>query len=83
MQARRSVIEPGTAGPAMRLTAQEALVYVAAGDGTAEAGGERFVLGPESVLWLASCDEVSLRAGAEGLDALVAESAAVPRTSPA
>jgi quercetin dioxygenase-like cupin family protein len=74
MEARRCVIDPGTAGPALRLTAQEALVYVAAGGGTAEAGGEQFVLGPESVLWLASCDEVSLRAGAEGLDALVAES---------
>jgi quercetin dioxygenase-like cupin family protein len=74
MEARHCVIEPGAAGPAMRLGGQEALVYVAAGGGTAEAGGERFTLGPESVLWLASCDEVSLRAGAEGLDALVAES---------
>ena len=74
MEARHCVIEPGAAGAAMRLGGQEALVYVAAGAGTAEAGGEQFVLGPESVLWLASRDEVSLRAGAEGLDALVAES---------
>jgi mannose-6-phosphate isomerase-like protein (cupin superfamily) len=75
MEARRCVIDPGAAGRAMRLGAQEALVYVAAGGGTAEACGEHFPLEPESVLWLASCDEVSLRAGAEGLDALVAESA--------
>jgi quercetin dioxygenase-like cupin family protein len=74
MEARHCVIEPGAAGAAMRLGGQEALVYVAAGAGTAEAGGEQCVLGPESVLWLASCGEVSLRAGAEGLDALVAES---------
>jgi quercetin dioxygenase-like cupin family protein len=75
MEARRYVLDPGAAGPAIRLGAQEAMVYVAAGAGMAEAGGERFHLEPESLLWLASCDEVSLRAGADGLDALVAESA--------
>jgi quercetin dioxygenase-like cupin family protein len=74
MEARRCVIDPGAAGPAMRLGAQEALVYVAAGGGTAEAGGEQFALAPESVLWLASNHQVSLAAGAAGLDALVAES---------
>lgn len=75
MTARRYLLDPGQAGPAIRLGAQEAMVYVAAGAGTAEADGDRFPLGPESMLWLASCDEVSLRAGADGLDALVAESA--------
>jgi mannose-6-phosphate isomerase-like protein (cupin superfamily) len=81
MRASRWVIDPGTVGPAIRLGAQEALVYVAAGGGAAQAGSERFALGPESMLWLASRDEVSLQAGPSGLDALVAES--VGATGPA
>jgi quercetin dioxygenase-like cupin family protein len=38
-----------------------------------EAEGERFTLGPESVLWLTGCDQMSAHAGQDGLDLLVAE----------
>ncbi len=56
----------------------EAMAYVIAGAGTAVAAtadGERFPLARESVLWLAACPGLTLRAGPDGLDVLVAESA--------
>ncbi len=51
------------------------MAYVAAGAGVAEAGGEQFPLGLESVLWLSGARELVLVAGPEGLAVLVAESA--------
>jgi quercetin dioxygenase-like cupin family protein len=74
MTARRMVIDAAAAASEIRLGTQEAMVYVAAGSGLAEAGGEAFTLGHETVLWLASCDALTLRAGRDGLDALIAES---------
>jgi hypothetical protein len=75
MSAREYRLEPGATGPRIEITGAEAMAYVAAGAGVAEAGGERFPLGPESVLWLASAGELVLVAGPEGLAVLVAESA--------
>jgi quercetin dioxygenase-like cupin family protein len=55
------------------------MAYVIAGTGTAVTGppvdGEQFALARESVLWLAACPSLTLRAGPQGLDVLVAESA--------
>jgi mannose-6-phosphate isomerase-like protein (cupin superfamily) len=61
----------------IRLGGTEAMIYVIAGSGTALAppgDGERFALGPESVLWLSACDELTTDAGADGLDLMVARS---------
>jgi mannose-6-phosphate isomerase-like protein (cupin superfamily) len=54
---------------------EEAFAYVIAGSGTASASppAERFALGTESVLWLGPCDELSVEAGQDGLDLMVAE----------
>jgi quercetin dioxygenase-like cupin family protein len=72
MRAWRWRLGPLAASPAIRLGAPEGLLYLAAGSGTAEAGGRRFALAPESVLWLPGCPRVVLRAGRAGLDALLA-----------
>lgn len=53
MTARRMVLDPGAGGPEIPLGSREAMVYVAAGSGTAEAAGEVFTLSHETVLWLA------------------------------
>jgi mannose-6-phosphate isomerase-like protein (cupin superfamily) len=74
MEAARCRLEPGAA-LAVPLGSQEALAYVIGGSGSAQAAGESFRLARESMLWLAGCDGVSLQAGADGLDVLVAESA--------
>jgi quercetin dioxygenase-like cupin family protein len=74
MTARRTVLDPGAGRPEIPLGSREAMVYVAAGSGTAEAAGEVFTLSHETVLWLAGRGAVTLRAGEAGLDALIAES---------
>src|SRR5215831_397538 len=53
----------------------EAFAYVIAGSGAAVASppAERFALGGESVLWLGACEELSVEAGLDGLDLMVAE----------
>jgi mannose-6-phosphate isomerase-like protein (cupin superfamily) len=70
---------PGAAKRRIPLRGLENFAYVIAGSGTAfaapPAGGERFTLGTESVLWLTACDELSAEAGPDGLDLLVAEAA--------
>ena len=59
------------------------MVYVIAGSGTASAAppdarAEPFTLGTESVLWLSACDELTVEAGHERLDVLVAWSTGPP-----
>jgi quercetin dioxygenase-like cupin family protein len=73
MEARRYRIEPGTSGPDITLGAQEAFAYVIEGGGTALAGGESYPLSRESVLWLAGCATLTVEAGPDGLDVLIAE----------
>jgi quercetin dioxygenase-like cupin family protein len=78
MRARRCQLETGAAGPGIVLAGQESFAYVIGGTGTAAAGGDSHLLGRESVLWLAGRDALTLQAGPDGLDVLVAESTAQP-----
>jgi quercetin dioxygenase-like cupin family protein len=77
LKASRWRVAPGARTLNIRLGETEALVYVIAGSGTASAsppdsGGEPFALGTESVLWLSACDSLTIEAGDEPLDVLVA-----------
>jgi quercetin dioxygenase-like cupin family protein len=83
MVAHRHRVEPGTQSPLIPLCGREAMAYVIAGAGTARAAGEVFPLAAESMLWMAACHGLSLRAGPEGLDVLAAESAALDGPVPA
>ena len=78
LRVTRLRVAPGGRTLATPLGRAEAFAYVIAGAGTALAapapGGERFALGPESVLWLSGCDSVTIEAGAGPLDVLVAQS---------
>lgn len=73
MIARQYGADPGVTLPVITLTGQEAFAYVITGEGTAGAGGDRFPLAAESVLWLAGGGELTLTAGPAGLAVLVAE----------
>jgi len=77
LEVSRFRLEAGAHVDRIRLGGTEAMIYVLAGSGTALAppgDGERFALGPESVLWLSACDELTTDAGAEGLELMVARS---------
>jgi hypothetical protein len=74
MKARRYTLDPAATGPRILIAATEAMTYVAAGSGTAVVGAERFGLEPESMLWLGQAQELTLTAGPDGLDVLVAQS---------
>jgi quercetin dioxygenase-like cupin family protein len=82
LKVSRFRLEAGAHVDRIRLGGTEAMTYVIAGSGSALASpgdGERFALGPESVLWLSACDELTTDAGADGLDLMVAWSTgAVP-----
>jgi quercetin dioxygenase-like cupin family protein len=74
MRARRGRLDPGVTGPAIALSGQEAFAFVIGGTGAGRAGGDSYLLARESVLWLAGRDALTLTAGPDGLDVLVAES---------
>ena len=75
MRARRYRLDAGATGPGIALgAAGEAFVYVIAGAGAGTAGGQRYPLARESVLWLAGGDGIGVTAGPDGLDLLAAES---------
>jgi len=77
LEVSRFRLEAGAHVDRIRLGGTEAMIYVIAGSGTALAppgDGERSALGPESVLWLSACDELTTDAGADGLDLMVARS---------
>ena len=76
------VAGPGAVSPPIGLGAPEGLLYVMAGSGTAETGGARFTVGPENLLWLGGCPELTLRAGARGLEALIAQAPARGHAAP-
>jgi quercetin dioxygenase-like cupin family protein len=69
-------LDAGARAPGIGLGGTEAVAYVIAGSGTAlvDAGSEPFTLGTESVLWLSAGDRLSVEAGHERLDLLVARS---------
>ncbi|HSS91222.1 MAG TPA: cupin domain-containing protein [Streptosporangiaceae bacterium] len=78
LKVRRYLLDPG-ARARMPVGGAEAVAYVIAGSGTASAsppnaGGEPFTLGTESVLWLSACDGLTLEAGPDRLDVLLAHS---------
>jgi quercetin dioxygenase-like cupin family protein len=76
MQGRLFTLGPGAAMPPVPVAAQEAMVYVAAGSGTAQVGAERYPLERESMLWLSPATEIALTAGPDGLECMLAQSAA-------
>jgi mannose-6-phosphate isomerase-like protein (cupin superfamily) len=77
LEVSRWRVAPGARTLNIPLGGTEAVAYVIAGSGTAsasppDAGGEPFAVGAESVLWLSACDSLTLEAGLESLDVLVA-----------
>ena len=81
MEAARYRLAAGASAD-VPLGRQEALAFVIGGSGSARQGMEDFPLAAESLLWLAGCDGVTLRAADGGLDVLVAESTGGERVTP-
>lgn len=75
MQARLFTLAPAAAMPPVPVEAREAMVYVAAGSGTAQVGAEQYALERESMLWLGPATEITLTAGPDGLECMLAQSA--------
>jgi len=75
MAARLFTLAPAAAMPPVPIAATEAMVYVAAGSGTADADQEQYLLERESMLWLSPATEIALTAGPDGLECLLAQSA--------
>ena len=75
LKVRRFLVDAGVTARLVPPRGAEAFAYVIAGSGTAAASppAERFTLGTESVLWLGACEELSVEAGQDGLDLMVAE----------
>ena len=81
LEVSRWRVAPAARTPDIPLGETESLAYVIAGSGTAsasppDAAGEPFAVSTESVLWLPACDSLTLEAGLDGLDVLVARSTA-------
>ncbi|HET7246973.1 MAG TPA: cupin domain-containing protein [Streptosporangiaceae bacterium] len=78
LKVRRFLIDRGVTARLVPPRGEEAFAYVIAGSGAAAASppAERFALGTESVLWLGACEELSVEAGQDGLDLMVAETTA-------
>jgi quercetin dioxygenase-like cupin family protein len=75
MRGRLFTLAPAAAMPPAVIAAREAMVYVAAGSGTAQAGGEQYPLERESMLWLSPATEIALTAGPDGMECMLAQSA--------
>src|SRR5690349_22152422 len=75
LKVRRFLIDASVNARLVPPRGAEAFAYVIAGSGTAAASppAERFALATESVLWLGPCGELSVEAGQDGLDLMVAE----------
>jgi mannose-6-phosphate isomerase-like protein (cupin superfamily) len=75
LKVRRFLIDACVTARLVPPRGAEAFAYVIAGSGMAAASppAERFALGTESMLWLGACDELSVEAGLDGLDLIVAE----------
>ena len=76
MRGRRFVLEPSAVLPPIRVTAPEAMLYVAAGSARAEADGQCYSLERESMLWVTPVAQVVLTAGPDGLECILTEAAA-------
>ncbi len=75
MQARLFTLAPAAAMAPVTIAAQEAMVYVVAGSGTAQVGEEQYPLERESMLWLSPATEIAFTAGPDGLECMLAQSA--------
>jgi mannose-6-phosphate isomerase-like protein (cupin superfamily) len=75
LKVRRFLLDADVTAELVPPRGAEAFAYVIAGSGVAAASppAERFALATESVLWLGPCDELSVEAGLDGLDLMVAE----------
>src|SRR5215472_4325213 len=75
LKVRRFLIDACVTARLVPPRGAEAFAYVIAGSGAAAASppAERFALGTESVLWLGACEELSVEAGLDGLDLMIAE----------
>jgi mannose-6-phosphate isomerase-like protein (cupin superfamily) len=84
LKVRRFLVDAGITASLVPPRGQEAFAFIIAGYGTAAVSppAERFALAAESVLWLGPCDELSVEAGQDGLDLMVAETTGPP-ASPA
>ena len=84
LKLRRFLIEACVTARLVPPRGAEAFAYVIAGSGAAAASppAERFALATESMLWLGACEDLSVEAGLDGLDLMVAETTG-PGTGPA
>jgi mannose-6-phosphate isomerase-like protein (cupin superfamily) len=84
LKVSRFLIDAGVTARLVPPRGAEAFAYVIAGSGTAAVSppAERFTLGTESVLWLGACGELSVEAGQDGLDLMVAETTGPAAGSP-
>jgi quercetin dioxygenase-like cupin family protein len=75
LKVKRYLVDAGVTARLVPPRGEEAFAYVVAGSATAIASppAGRFALRTESVLWLGACEELSVEAGQDGLDLLVAE----------
>jgi len=75
LKVRRFLIDAGVTAHLVPPRGAEAFAFVIAGYGAAAASppAERFALATESVLWLGPCGELSVEAGPDGLDLMLAE----------
>jgi len=75
LKVRRFLIDSCVTARLVPPRGTEAFAYVIAGSGAAAASppADRFALGTESVLWLGACEELSVEAGLDGLDLMIAE----------
>jgi mannose-6-phosphate isomerase-like protein (cupin superfamily) len=83
LKVRRFLIDACVTARPVPLRGAEAFAYVIAGSGTVGASppAERLALGTESMLWLGACEELSVEAGLDGLDLIVAETTGPPAGS--
>jgi quercetin dioxygenase-like cupin family protein len=84
LKVRRFLIDAGGTAHLIPPRGAEAFAYVIAGSGAAAASppAERFALATESMLWLGPCDELSVEAGLDGLDLMVAETTELSAEDP-
>jgi mannose-6-phosphate isomerase-like protein (cupin superfamily) len=75
LKVRRFLIDAGSTAHLVPPRGAEAFAYVIAGSGAVAASppAEQFALATESMLWLGACEELSVEAGLDGLDLMLAE----------
>lgn len=72
LELARLTLSARESGPCRTAEAEEHLLYVIRGSGTARVGGDTIGLARESVLWLEAAEAATLVAGADGLELLSA-----------